>query len=33
MAAVLFEFRDGRVIRIQGFMDQGLALEAVGLGE
>ncbi len=27
--AVLFEFRDGRVIRIQGFMDREEALKAV----
>ena len=31
--AVLFELRDGQVIRIQGFMDQGKALEAAGLPE
>ena len=31
--AVLFEVRDGRVIRIQGFMDRGAAREAAGLSE
>lgn len=31
--AAIFELRDGRVVRIQGFMDQGEALEAVGLSE
>ncbi len=31
--AVLFELRDGRVIRIQGFMNQAEALEAAGLRE
>ena len=31
--AVLFELRDGRVMRIQGFMDQEQALEAAGLRE
>jgi ketosteroid isomerase-like protein len=29
--AVIFELRGGRVIRVQGFMDQGDALEAAGL--
>jgi uncharacterized protein len=29
--AVLFELRDGRVIRTQGFMHQGEALKAAGL--
>ena len=31
--AVVFEVRDGRVVRIQGYMDPALALEAVGLSE
>jgi ketosteroid isomerase-like protein len=31
--AVLFELRDGKVTRIQGFMDQEQALEAAGLRE
>jgi ketosteroid isomerase-like protein len=31
--AVLFELRDGRVVRVQGFMDQGEALRAAGLRE
>jgi len=31
--AVLYGLRDGRLIRIQGFMDQGEALEAAGLRE
>ena len=31
--AVVFEVRDGRVVRIQGYMDRALALEAVGLTE
>ena len=31
--AVLFDLRDGRVTRMQGFMDQAEALEAAGLRE
>ena len=31
--AVLYGLRDGRIVRIQGFMDQGEALEAAGLSE
>jgi ketosteroid isomerase-like protein len=31
--AVVFEVRGGRVVRIQGYMDRALALEAVGLSE
>jgi ketosteroid isomerase-like protein len=31
--AVLFELRDGRVIRMQGFMNPDEALAAVGLGK
>jgi ketosteroid isomerase-like protein len=31
--AVVFDIRDGRVVRIQGFMDQEQALEAAGLRE
>jgi ketosteroid isomerase-like protein len=31
--AVLFELRDGRVIRMQGYMDQADALRAAGLAE
>ena len=31
--AVVFEVRDGRVMRIQGYMDRASALEAVGLPE
>jgi hypothetical protein len=31
--AVLFELRDGLVIRMQGFMDQADALRAAGLAE
>jgi ketosteroid isomerase-like protein len=31
--AVVFEVRDGRVTRIQGYMDRASALEAAGLGE
>ena len=31
--AVVFEVRDGRVVRIQGYMDRAEALEAVGLSE
>ena len=29
--AVVFTVRDGRVVRIQGYMDQGAALKAAGL--
>jgi ketosteroid isomerase-like protein len=29
--AVVFEVRDGRIVRIQGYMDQDAALEAAGL--
>ena len=29
--AVVFEIRDGRIVRIQGYMDQDAALEAAGL--
>ena len=31
--AMVFEVRDGRVVRIQGYMDRGEALEAAGLRE
>jgi ketosteroid isomerase-like protein len=31
--ATVFSVRDGRVVRIQGYMDPGAALEAVGLRE
>ncbi len=31
--AIVFEVRDGRVVRIQGYMDRDEALEAVGLSE
>jgi ketosteroid isomerase-like protein len=31
--AVVFTVRDGRVVGIQGYMDQGAALEAAGLSE
>jgi ketosteroid isomerase-like protein len=31
--AVLFELHDGRVVRMQGFMDQAEALRTVGLDE
>ena len=31
--AIVFEVRGGRVVRIQGYMDRGVALEAVGLSE
>jgi uncharacterized protein len=31
--AVLYELRDGRVVRIQGYMDRAKALEAAGLSE
>jgi len=30
-AAVVVDLQDGRIIRIQGFMDRAAALEAVGL--
>jgi ketosteroid isomerase-like protein len=31
--AVLYDLRDGRIVRIQGFMDQTNALAAAGLSE
>ncbi len=31
--AVVYEVRDGRVVRAQGYMDRGKALEAAGLRE
>ena len=31
--AAVFTVRDGRVVRMQGFMDRGAALEAAGLSE
>ena len=31
--AVVFEVRGGRVVRIQGYMDRDVALQAVGRGE
>jgi uncharacterized protein len=31
--AVVYELRDGRVVRIQGYMDRAKALEAAGLKE
>jgi ketosteroid isomerase-like protein len=31
--AMVYEVRDRRVVRIQGYMDRGEALEAAGLGE
>jgi ketosteroid isomerase-like protein len=31
-AAVLVDFKDGRIVRLQGFMDRGAALEAAGVG-
>jgi uncharacterized protein len=31
--AVIYEVRDGRVVRIQGYMDRAKALEAAGLRE
>jgi len=30
-AAVLIDLRDGRIVRLQGYMDRGAALEAAGL--
>jgi ketosteroid isomerase-like protein len=30
-AAILFDLRDGRIVRIQGYMDRAEALEAAGL--
>jgi ketosteroid isomerase-like protein len=30
-AAVLVDLRDGRIVRLQGYMDRGAALEAAGL--
>jgi ketosteroid isomerase-like protein len=32
-AAVLVGLRDGRIVRLQGYMDRGAALEAAGLSE
>ena len=32
-AAVIFTLRDGRIIRMQGYMDRAAALEAAGLSE
>ncbi len=32
-AAVIFDLRDGRIVRIQGYMDRAAALEAAGLSE
>ena len=32
-AAVIFTLRDGRIIRLQGYMDRAAALEAAGLSE
>jgi ketosteroid isomerase-like protein len=29
--AVIVDLRDGQVVRVQGFMDRGAALEAAGL--
>jgi ketosteroid isomerase-like protein len=31
--AAILDLRDGRIVRIQGYMDPGTALEAVGLSE
>jgi ketosteroid isomerase-like protein len=31
--AVVFTVREGRVVRVQGYMDQATALEAAGLSE
>jgi ketosteroid isomerase-like protein len=31
--AMVYEVRDGRVVGIQGYMDRGEALQAVGLRE
>ena len=31
-AAVLVDFRDGRIVRMQGYMDRAAALEAAGVG-
>src|SRR5215208_3321423 len=31
--AMVYEVRDGRVVRVQGYMDRGQALEAAGLPE
>jgi ketosteroid isomerase-like protein len=31
--AMVYEVRDGRVVRVQGYMDRGQALEAAGLRE
>jgi ketosteroid isomerase-like protein len=31
--AVIYDVRDGRVVRIQGYMDRAKALEAAGLRE
>lgn len=32
-AAVVFDLGDGRITRVQGYMDRAAALDAVGLGE
>ena len=32
-AAVIFDLRDGRIVRVQGYMDRAAALEAAGLSE
>ena len=32
-AAVIFDLRDGRIVRIQGYMDRAAALKAAGLSE
>jgi ketosteroid isomerase-like protein len=32
-AAVVFELRDGRIVRMQGYMDRAAALRAAGLGD
>jgi uncharacterized protein len=32
-AAVIFDLRDGRIVRIQGYMDRAAALEAAGMSE
>jgi ketosteroid isomerase-like protein len=31
-AAVLIDFKDGRIVRLQGFIDRAAALEAAGIG-
>ncbi len=30
-AAVVFDLRDGRIVRVQGYMDRDVALEAAGV--